>query len=126
MAGLVSPKPVSYLQHMPYHPYSTRTTYSDQSPLPPSINSINTHQHQPQIPGGFTSGSPASVSAVGSTLGVSEEAKIYALVIDLLDPVARESALLELSKKREQYDDLALVLWHSFGMKFSPLSYSLS
>jgi CCR4-NOT transcription complex subunit 9 len=28
----------------------------------------------------------------------------------------RETALLELSKKREQYEDLALVLWHSFGM----------
>lgn len=27
----------------------------------------------------------------------------------------RENALLELSKKREQYEDLALVLWHSFG-----------
>lgn len=28
----------------------------------------------------------------------------------------RETALLELSKKREQYEDLALVLWHSFGV----------
>ncbi|KAJ1035688.1 hypothetical protein NDA18_000465 [Ustilago nuda] len=28
----------------------------------------------------------------------------------------REHALLELSKKREQYEDLALVLWHSFGV----------
>lgn len=33
-----------------------------------------------------------------------------------MDPMAREGALLELSKKREQYDDLALVLWHSFGI----------
>jgi CCR4-NOT transcription complex subunit 9 len=45
-----------------------------------------------------------------------EEQKIYALVIDLMDPQTREAALLELSKKREQYDDLALVLWHSFGI----------
>lgn len=45
-----------------------------------------------------------------------EENKIYQLVIDLLDVNTREAALLELSKKREQYDDLALVLWHSFGM----------
>lgn len=44
-----------------------------------------------------------------------EESKIYALVIDLMDVNTREAALLELSKKREQYDDLALVLWHSFG-----------
>ena len=45
-----------------------------------------------------------------------DEAKIYALVVDLMDLSTRETALLELSKKREQYDDLALVLWHSFGV----------
>ena len=44
-----------------------------------------------------------------------EDGKIYNLVIDLMEPGSREGALLELSKKREQYDDLALVLWHSFG-----------
>ncbi|GAB1528523.1 RNA-binding protein, CCR4-NOT complex subunit Rcd1 [Rhizoctonia solani] len=44
-----------------------------------------------------------------------EEAKIYQLVMDLMDPARREGALLELSKKREQFDDLALVLWHSFA-----------
>lgn len=45
----------------------------------------------------------------------SEEAKIYALLADLLDPQSREGALLELSKKREMYEDLALVLWGGFG-----------
>lgn len=50
-----------------------------------------------------------------NTLGVHEDSKIYSLVIDLMDPQSREVALLDLSKKREQYDDLALVLWHSFG-----------
>lgn len=44
-----------------------------------------------------------------------EEMKIWALVMDLSSSATRETALLELSKKREQYDDLALVLWHSFG-----------
>ncbi|KAK9390540.1 hypothetical protein V1515DRAFT_528889 [Lipomyces mesembrius] len=29
---------------------------------------------------------------------------------------SREQALLELSKKREQFDDLALILWHSYGV----------
>lgn len=51
----------------------------------------------------------------GNGGGGDEDGKIYNLVIDLMDPGSRESALLELSKKREQYDDLALVLWHSFG-----------
>lgn len=53
--------------------------------------------------------------SLGPGLSVSEENKIYSLVVDLMDPDSREAALLELSKKREQYDDLALVLWHAFG-----------
>ena len=45
----------------------------------------------------------------------SEEEKIYVLIAELLDPETRETALLELSKKREMYEDLALVLWGGFG-----------
>ena len=37
------------------------------------------------------------------------------MVTELLDPETREHALLELSKKRETYEDLALVLWGGFG-----------
>jgi hypothetical protein len=47
---------------------------------------------------------------------MGENGVIFQLVIDLMEPSTRETALLELSKKREQYDELALVLWHSFGM----------
>ena len=36
-------------------------------------------------------------------------------VAQLLNQNTRETALLELSKKREQVPELALVLWHSFG-----------
>jgi len=46
----------------------------------------------------------------------SEEDKIYALILDLTNPAMREGALLELSKKREAYEDLAPILWHSFGV----------
>ena len=49
----------------------------------------------------------------------SEEDKIYALITELLDPETREMALLELSKKREMYEDLALVLWGGFGQSAS-------
>ncbi|KAF9271904.1 Cell differentiation protein rcd1 [Mortierella alpina] len=45
-----------------------------------------------------------------------DDEKIYHLVLELTNPVNREQALLELSKKREQFDELALVLWHSFGV----------
>lgn len=67
-------------------------------------------------------GGPGALGAAGvigalpqQQLIQQEESKIYQLVIDLMDVNTREAALLELSKKREQYDDLALVLWHSFG-----------
>ncbi|KAK4056856.1 RNA-binding protein, CCR4-NOT complex subunit Rcd1 [Microbotryomycetes sp. JL221] len=48
--------------------------------------------------------------------GQSENETVYYLIVDLMSPTTREAALLELSKKREQWDDLALVLWHSFGV----------
>lgn len=49
--------------------------------------------------------------------GISEEnRKVFIWVAELLDPARRETALMELSKKREQVPELALVIWHSFGM----------
>lgn len=47
---------------------------------------------------------------------VTEENKrTLAFIADLLNEDTREAALLELSKKREQVPELALILWHSFG-----------
>lgn len=40
---------------------------------------------------------------------------LYPLVSQLTNPDLREHALLELSKKRESYPDLAIILWQSFG-----------
>lgn len=57
---------------------------------------------------GFTSSPHEGVSV--------EERRILEWITQLLSPVTRESALLELSKKREQFPQLALILWHSFGM----------
>ncbi|GAA5849518.1 hypothetical protein JCM8547_000482 [Rhodosporidiobolus lusitaniae] len=56
---------------------------------------------------------PGSVPGVA---GQTENEKVYYLIVDLMNVNTREAALLELSKKREQWDDLALVLWHSFGV----------
>lgn len=48
--------------------------------------------------------------------GVTEEnRRVLGWISDLLNEETRESALLELSKKREQVPELALILWHSFG-----------
>merc|ERR1712057_103517 len=44
-----------------------------------------------------------------------EKERVYGLVHELTTAEQRESALLELSKKREAVPDLAPILWHSFG-----------
>ena len=82
------------------------SNYSDASPM---VLTPLAHPTPHQPTGQYLGG------AIGPPLGVNEENMIYALVIELMDPESREAALLELSKKREQYDDLALVLWHAFG-----------
>ena len=38
------------------------------------------------------------------------------LVMEVTSPATRERALLELSKKRESFQELAPYLWHSFGV----------
>ena len=48
--------------------------------------------------------------------GISEEnRRVLEWIAQLMKPATRETALLELSKKREQVPELALILWHSFG-----------
>ena len=48
---------------------------------------------------------------------VSEDnRRVLEWIAQVLNANTRESALLELSKKREQVPELALILWHSFGM----------
>lgn len=47
---------------------------------------------------------------------ISEEnRRVLGWVAELMDGNARETALMELSKKREQVPELALIIWHSFG-----------
>ncbi|KAF9478269.1 Rcd1-domain-containing protein [Pholiota conissans] len=110
MAGLLSPKPVSYLQqgNGQFNAYGRGlSNFSETPPLSGGTSAQGHHQlSQPYTNGNGTHNNP----------GVHEDGKIYGLVIELMDPNTREGALLELSKKREQYDDLALVLWHSFGI----------
>lgn len=114
MAGLVSPKPVSYLQQSQpqYNQYQRNLLYSDTPPLPNHLSNQTVNQFVGVLGNGL--------GGNAGHLGGHEEGKLFQLVIDLMDPNTREAALLELSKKREQYDDLAMILWHSFGM------YSLS
>lgn len=41
--------------------------------------------------------------------------RVLGWVADLMNGSSRETALMELSKKREQVPELALIIWHSFG-----------
>jgi len=91
-----------------------------QRPPPPPPPPSQTHLSQlssapaPQVP---TSG----VGGQGE-FTAGDYSQIFEWVSQLLKgPEGREKALLELSRKREQYDDLALILWHSFGIPLSPL-----
>ncbi|KAL1995862.1 hypothetical protein VTN49DRAFT_728 [Thermomyces lanuginosus] len=69
----------------------------------------------------------AGSAGVGLDAAVSEEnRKVFMWVADLLDPNRRETALMELSKKREQVPELALVIWHSFGVMTALLQEIIS
>ncbi|KAL8462491.1 hypothetical protein ACS0TY_032694 [Phlomoides rotata] len=61
-------------------------------------------------PGPFEQGSSSAASVKDRTFLMMEQ-----LVLDLCNPDLRENALLELSKKRELFQDLAPLLWNSFG-----------
>ncbi|KAH0721892.1 hypothetical protein KY289_004936 [Solanum tuberosum] len=61
-------------------------------------------------------GMSSSSSSAGAP--VNKDRKMQSaeqLVLDLCNPNLRENALLELSKKRELFQDLPPLLWHSFG-----------
>jgi CCR4-NOT transcription complex subunit 9 len=48
-----------------------------------------------------------------------ENQRVLEWIAQLMKANTRETALLELSKKREQVPELALILWHSFGRPHS-------
>jgi len=66
--------------------------------------------HQEGGGGGLGAQAPSGAVPVGS-----DKDRIYQLVLELTNTETRESALLELSKKREAVPELAPILWHSFG-----------
>lgn len=51
-----------------------------------------------------------------------ENRRVLGWVAELMNGNSRETALMELSKKREQVPELALIIWYSFGM--SPNAYT--
>ncbi|KAK3203790.1 hypothetical protein GRF29_106g612560 [Pseudopithomyces chartarum] len=55
-----------------------------------------------------------------------ENQRVLEWIAQLMKANTRETALLELSKKREQVPELALILWHSFGVMASLLQEIIS
>nr|XP_010941549.1 CCR4-NOT transcription complex subunit 9 isoform X3 [Elaeis guineensis] len=70
-----------------------------------------------KLPLPFAAPSPSAPVAAGAVQPVKDRkmASAEQLVLDLLDPHLRENALLDLSKKREIFQDLAPLLWNSYG-----------
>jgi CCR4-NOT transcription complex subunit 9 len=57
----------------------------------------------------------SAADGITSEFGGEDQRKTMEFIVQLLNAQTRETALLELSKKREAVPELALVLWHSFG-----------
>ena len=90
------------------------TAILQRPPPPPTATGPPAHLSQLAPPG---------QAPVAGEFATGDYSQIFDWVSQLLKgPEGREKALLELSRKREQYEDLALILWHSFGTVPCPLS----
>ncbi|KAI5776744.1 cell differentiation family, Rcd1-like-domain-containing protein [Geopyxis carbonaria] len=90
---------------------------------------VNPYSNQARAIGIASHPSPAPMTAPGMATAhtmTDEDAKIYTWIMELVQGDRRETALLELSKKREQVDDLAVILWHSVGVMTSLLQEIIS
>lgn len=103
-------------QHQQQQQYG-RVTQNGNSSNGNGMAALNTardldHATAPGSGGGGGAGSMMSPDQQMS----EENRKVLEWIAQVLNASTRESALLELSKKREQVPELALILWHSFGM----------
>lgn len=74
------------------------------------------HLHQQHGPN-----QPAHMAGPSDAMS-EDNRRVLEWIAQVLNANTRESALLELSKKREQVPELALILWHSFGTRNFPPS----
>ncbi|CAN6612137.1 protein Caf40p [Trichomonascus vanleenenianus] len=116
-------------------------SFSQQQPIPPPPNLAGYHQ-APSVIGAPMQSSgqqqqpmpPHQLNKQGQqpypmpppmtqSIQTAENDKVFSWILELMhgNNVTREQALLELGKKREQYEDLALILWNSFGVMTSLL-----
>ena len=86
-------------------------------------NNTNGHSHS----GHSLSTDMGSSTGLAENNITEEHRRLVNWVAELLNGNSREQALMELSKKREQVPELALIIWYSFGrlLKSSCLCYDL-
>lgn len=83
----------------------------------PSLSSVQHQSHQ-------HSGVPGL--SVNTSAKALDDSNVYHWICQLTHGPNKEQALLELGRKREQYGDLAIVLWSSFGVMTSLLQEIIS
>jgi len=93
------------------------STGSSASAPGPSLVSASGSLSSNSIPTGNTAqGNQGNgMTGAGSANGGQGIEELLPLVMQLTNPEQREGVLLELSKKRESFSDLAPILWHSYG-----------
>lgn len=87
----------------------------DMDALKQDFNNINNNSiHSSTVkPENNNTSLPKTLSLTRNT---RDDDEVFSWIMSLMHGPNREQALLDLGKKREQYDDLALILWHSFGV----------
>lgn len=91
----------------------------------PGIIPSNNNNNQVPPPPGATVSNPAANNA-GFSSHALDDPNVYHWICQLTYGPQKEQALLELGRKREQFDDLAIVLWSSFGVMTSLLNEIVS
>lgn len=104
-------------QHQHYNRIAlNNNTNNPQQPPPPGANTTTTAGNNSTSANVPDAAAVAAGNTANMDSGISEEnRKVLVWVAELMDANRREAALMELSKKREQVPELALIIWHSFG-----------
>lgn len=106
-------------------PHYTRIAVN-QNHVNQNTNIRQTTNNDTQDNGGASLSMLNQQGSSGTEQLTEENQKVLVWVAELMDPTRREGALMELSKKREQVPELALILWHSFGVMTSLLQEIIS
>lgn len=83
---------------------------------PNSVKPDDTNNNSTSFIDNTTTNNINNIQNIPLSRQTSDDDKVFTWILELMHGPNREQALLELGKKREQYDDLALILWHSFGV----------